>query len=90
MTEESLFTEALGKQDAASRAAYLQDACGGDQALRLRVEALLKSHQAATGFLRARPFLPRFLIRTIIPAQPRGNPISGEAWWRRPKTPSRD
>ena len=35
----------------AERAAYLDRACAGDAALRLRVEELLKANEAAGGFL---------------------------------------
>ena len=45
---ESLFAVVLGKP-AAERAAFLDQACAGDAALRQRVEALLKAHAEATG-----------------------------------------
>jgi serine/threonine protein kinase/tetratricopeptide (TPR) repeat protein len=45
VTEETLFTEALEKKTAAERAAFLDEACAGDEALRRRIEALLQSHQ---------------------------------------------
>jgi serine/threonine protein kinase len=51
VTEESIFTAALEKHTAAERNAYLGEACGGDRALRQRVEALLKSHDEASQFL---------------------------------------
>src|SRR5439155_8378617 len=44
MTEESLFAKALQKSTPAERAAFLDEACSGDAALRQRVEALLQSH----------------------------------------------
>jgi serine/threonine protein kinase/WD40 repeat protein len=50
MTEETLFDLALEKHTPAERAAFLAESCGSDTALRLRVEALLQSHQQA-GFL---------------------------------------
>ena len=50
MTEETLFTAALEKATPAERAAWLDEACAGDSALRRRVEALLESH-AQTAFL---------------------------------------
>ena len=40
---------------APERAAYLDGACAGDAALRLQVEALLKAHEQAEGFLEAHP-----------------------------------
>jgi eukaryotic-like serine/threonine-protein kinase len=51
MTEETLFTAALGKRTPAERAAFLDEACSGDVALRQRVEALLQSHAEAGTFL---------------------------------------
>src|SRR5437773_12419316 len=52
MTEETLFAAALEKATPAERAAFLDDACAGDAALRRRVEALLQSHEQAN-FLQA-------------------------------------
>jgi len=51
MSEETLFAEALSRTDLAQRAAFLERACGGDVALRQRVEALLQSHEQAGSFL---------------------------------------
>src|SRR5262245_58422314 len=51
MTERELFMEALDRASPADRAAYLDVACGGDSALRERVEALLRSHEEAGKFL---------------------------------------
>jgi tetratricopeptide (TPR) repeat protein/serine/threonine protein kinase len=50
MSEEEIFHQALarGPED---RAAYLEQACGGDPALRASVEALLRADVGATGFL---------------------------------------
>jgi serine/threonine protein kinase len=56
MLEERIFNGALDRTDPAERAAYLDQACGGDPALRARVEALLQSHDGAGGFL-AQPAL---------------------------------
>jgi tRNA A-37 threonylcarbamoyl transferase component Bud32/Leucine-rich repeat (LRR) protein len=50
MTEGELFLTALDKEPA-ERAAYLDGACGGDAGLRRRIEALLRSHAGARGFL---------------------------------------
>lgn len=51
MTERDLeiFDEAAEIEDQARRQAYLEEACGADQALRQRVEALLKAHLAISG-----------------------------------------
>ena len=47
----TVFAEALERTDPAARAAYLDDACRGDAALRRRVEALLAAHAGAGRFL---------------------------------------
>jgi serine/threonine protein kinase/WD40 repeat protein len=54
-TEESIFAEALDQPSPEGRGAFLDRACGSDAALRRRVEALLKSHEQADGFLRPPP-----------------------------------
>src|SRR5262245_24211254 len=51
MNERTLFLTALEKEDPAQRAAYLDEVCAGDAALRARVEALLESHQREGKFL---------------------------------------
>jgi WD40 repeat protein len=51
MTEETVFAAALQKSNPAERAAYLEEACAGDPALRQQVEALLKAHAADEQFL---------------------------------------
>src|SRR5262245_12312798 len=48
---EAVFSAALDKTSAAERAAYLDEACAGQPALRARIEALLQAHQAAGNFL---------------------------------------
>lgn len=50
MDERALFLEALDK-DPAERAALLDSACAGDEALRRRIDSLLKSHTEAGDFL---------------------------------------
>src|SRR5262245_24687512 len=54
MSEETLFHLALEKPPH-ERAAFLAEACGGDGALRRRVEALLQAHDDPASFLRAPP-----------------------------------
>jgi hypothetical protein len=51
MTEETIFAAALERADSAERAAFLDQACAGEPALRARVEALLRAHTEAGGFL---------------------------------------
>ena len=50
MNDETLFHLALEKP-AAERPAFLEQACAGDDALRQRVEALLRSHETPDSFL---------------------------------------
>ena len=57
MTEETIFASAIEKGTPDERAAFLDVACVGDDALRRRVEALLASH-ADPSFLGA-PAVPR-------------------------------
>src|SRR5438105_4478968 len=51
MNEESLFAAALEKANPTERQAFLTDACGGDDALRQRVERLLAADGHACGVL---------------------------------------
>ena len=54
INEESLFAAALEKPTAAERQAFLDEACGGDVALRHRLEELLAGHEQAHGILERR------------------------------------
>ena len=51
MKADEILLAALEKSTAGERAAYLDGACGGDQALRALVGGLLKAHEAAGSFL---------------------------------------
>ena len=51
MTEHELFAAALPIYSPSERAAYLDRECGGDEALRKRVEALLAAYSRAGSFL---------------------------------------
>ena len=51
---KSIFSAALEKRTAKERAAYLDEACGGDKKLRADVEALLKAHEEAGSFFSSR------------------------------------
>jgi hypothetical protein len=51
MQEQSIFTEALEREDPVERAAFLERACGGDAALRQRVERLLQRQREADSLL---------------------------------------
>ncbi len=50
-TVEAIFSAALERPSAEARAAYLDQACAGDDGLRRRVEWLLRAHLRAAGFL---------------------------------------
>src|SRR6516162_7040920 len=51
MSERTIFMAALEKSTPEQRAAFLDDACAGDAALRERIEALLRSHEQGGSFL---------------------------------------
>src|SRR5262249_56081926 len=53
MTEESIFIAALEQEDGAERAAFLDQACAGDEALRQRIERLLLRHEQPDSLLDA-------------------------------------
>ena len=55
MSDESIFAAALGKAPGAERRAFLDGACGGDEALRLRVERLLVADDQTAGILERGP-----------------------------------
>jgi serine/threonine protein kinase len=65
---ESIFFAALEKKSGAERAEYLDQACGGDAALRERVERLLESHPHAKDFL-SRPAVDRDNVGLDIAAE---------------------
>jgi eukaryotic-like serine/threonine-protein kinase len=51
----SIFAGALDRPSAEDRAAFLAAACGPDAGPRRRIEALLRAHDEAGGFLQDRP-----------------------------------
>jgi hypothetical protein len=50
MSEEESFRQARARRDPEERAAYLEQACDADAALRASVEALLRADVGTTGF----------------------------------------
>lgn len=64
---ESIFFAALERSSEADRVAYLDQACGGDSALRDRVERLLAAHPRAEGFLAESAFDRADLELTSLP-----------------------
>ena len=65
---ESIFFAALEKKSAAEWAAYLDETCGDDDALRRRVEQLLDAHPKAADFL-AQPAVDRREFDSIDAAE---------------------
>jgi serine/threonine protein kinase/tetratricopeptide (TPR) repeat protein len=55
MNEESIFIEALQKDLPGERAAFLDEACGGNAELRRSIEMLLRAHEKAGHFLQRVP-----------------------------------
>src|SRR5262249_10355601 len=68
LSERAIFFQALDRDDLAERAAFLDQACAGDGALRQRVEALLQSHAKAGDFLDTRAAQP-LAARSDTPAE---------------------
>src|SRR6202790_5919408 len=58
MQEQTIFTEAMEIANPAQRAGFLDRACGGDAALRERVEKLLQRHQQNDSFLESPAIAP--------------------------------
>jgi eukaryotic-like serine/threonine-protein kinase len=74
MSERSHFLAALDIEDPAERSAYLDRACGGDPALRARVEELLRAHEGRGRFM-DRPALT--LATADEPARERPGAVIG-------------
>jgi serine/threonine protein kinase len=62
VNEQTLFTEALERTDPRERAAFLDQACQGDPALRARIERLLAQHEHAGDFLQSPPAAPQLTV----------------------------
>jgi eukaryotic-like serine/threonine-protein kinase len=73
---ESIFAAAVALTSAAERAAYLDQACAGDAALRNHVEALLRAHERA-GHLLDRPIVGPELTGAYIASPEVGTVIAG-------------
>jgi tetratricopeptide (TPR) repeat protein len=74
LPEESLFAQALEIASATERAAFLDRACGDNQALRNEVEALLRAHEQS-GDLLDNP--DKLLVTTDVPGQERPGTMLG-------------
>ncbi len=55
MSDESIFAAALGKAPGLERRAFLDEACGGDETLRRRIERLLEADDQTAGILERGP-----------------------------------
>jgi serine/threonine protein kinase/WD40 repeat protein len=70
MQEQSIFSAALEKEDPAERAAFLDQACAGDPALRQRIERLLERHRQPDSFLEAPAAVPAATVDDPITERP--------------------
>jgi hypothetical protein len=68
MNQRDIFAAAIQITDPVARAAYLEQACGGDTNLRRRVETLIRAHGSAGDFL-ARPAVEQLAGDVPVPAQ---------------------
>src|SRR5687767_8194894 len=57
-SEETIFAEAAAIDGPEARAAYLEQACGGDADLLREVDGLLAAHERAAGFMRSPAAVP--------------------------------
>jgi serine/threonine protein kinase len=78
MQEQSIFIEALEREDPAERAAFLDRTCAADPALRARIERLLRRHQQAGGFLEQPAGLPGGTVdESSSPSAPGDQRVAG-------------
>jgi eukaryotic-like serine/threonine-protein kinase len=76
MTEEEVFHEALSRSPE-DLAAYLQQACAGNPAMRSSVEALLRANIGASRFLEAPAIAPQLLATVEGPIDERPGTVIG-------------
>src|SRR6516162_2000407 len=80
MSEATIFLAALEKPTEAERAAFLADACAGDERLRRRVEALQRAHAEPEDLLDPtsdRPAAPGATNPSLPDADPAGAIVAG-------------
>jgi len=65
----TLFAEVLEAGTPEAQAAYLDQACGSDPGLRKRLEALLRAHREAGGFLGGKASTPDLVVTVDEPAR---------------------
>src|SRR6516165_5212981 len=68
MSEREIFFQALDRDNPAEQAAYLDEACASDAALRQRIEALLRSHAKAGDFM-GTPAAQQLAAKGDMPAE---------------------
>jgi WD40 repeat protein/tetratricopeptide (TPR) repeat protein/tRNA A-37 threonylcarbamoyl transferase component Bud32 len=73
--EVAIFSAALGL-DPSQRAAYLDEACAGDPALRQQIESLLRAHEEAITFLES-PMRPTVAAPTAFEGSDPPKPLGG-------------
>ena len=76
---DTIFSEAIELPDAAKRADYLARACGSDEALRRRVEALVEAHFHADGSFLEQPVLSADSTAAFAHAPDEPGPALGTA-----------
>src|SRR2546421_152781 len=74
---DNLFHSVL-QHVAGERAAFLDEACGGDESLRKQVEALLAAHEAAASFIESPAFEAEARQLAIDEAEENTRPIVGQ------------
>jgi serine/threonine protein kinase len=72
---EYIFHKAVEIPDATERAAYLDEACKGDEKLRAEVEGLLKAHEQAGDFLKAPTFGAEVILDNALKIEGPGSII---------------
>jgi serine/threonine protein kinase/tetratricopeptide (TPR) repeat protein len=80
MSEATIFMAALAKPTEAERAAFLAEACAGDERLRRRVEALLRAHAEPDDILDPttdRPEAAATTTRKVPDSEPAGALVAG-------------
>ena len=76
--QQEIFLAALEKRDPAERAAYLDAACAGNEALRKRVEELLREEKNMGTFLEIPALSNSFTPPPVPPRGPTGTVIVAE------------
>ena len=70
MNEREIFAAALQKPTGAERTAYLNEACGHDDALRQQVEILLREHAQLCSFLESPAAAPAATMDEPVSERP--------------------